>query len=190
MLNTLSKLTLACGATCLLASGASFADSGQVVFTGTVTDNACTISTADVSKSVSLDPVRIADFANTVGSKAKPKSFSLNLENCSTNAKKSVAITFSGQPDATDATWLGLKGSNQVKGIAIQIDDARNGSKVALNAPVEYALRNQENTFDFTASYVRTALDTTVGSGDDAVTTSGIGTGQVNALATFDVTYK
>ncbi|WP_407312673.1 fimbrial protein [Pseudomonas sp. nanlin1] len=190
MLNTLSKFTLACGATCLLASTASFADQGQIAFTGTVTDNACTISTADVSKSVALDPVRIADFASSVGSKAKPKKFSLNLENCSTEAKKNVAITFSGQPDATDATLLGLRGDSQVKGIAIQIDDSRDGSKVALNAPVNYALRNQSNTFDFTASYVRTVADTVTGSGDEAVTVSGIGTGQVNALATFDVTYR
>jgi major type 1 subunit fimbrin (pilin) len=37
---------------------------------------------------------------------------------------------------------------------------------------------------------VRTAADVTTGTGDAAVTTSGIGTGQVNALASFDVTYK
>lgn len=190
MLNTLSKFTLACGATCLLASTASFADSGQIVFTGSVTDNACTISTSDVSKSVTLDPVRVADFASAVGSKAKPKTFSLSLENCSTDAKKNASITFSGQPDGTDPTLLGLKGDSQVKGVAIQIDDSRNGNKVALNAPVDYALRNQSNTFDFTASYVRTVADTVTGSGDSAVTTSGIGTGQVNALATFDVTYR
>ncbi len=190
MLNTLSKLTLACGATCLLASTASFADSGQIVFTGSVTDNACTIATSDITKSVTLDPVRIADFGTAVGSKAKPKNFSLSLENCSIDAKQNASITFSGQPDSSDPTLLGLTGENQVKGIAIQIDDARNGSKVALNAPVEYALRKQSNTFDFTASYVRTAADTVVGSGDDAVTTPGIGTGQVNALATFDVTYR
>ncbi|PVZ12671.1 MULTISPECIES: fimbrial protein [unclassified Pseudomonas] len=190
MFHSLSKLTLACGMGCLLA-GTAFADGGQIVFTGSVTDNACTISTNDVNKSVSLDPVRIADFGNVVGAKAKPRSFSLSLDNCSLETRRNAAITFSGQPAATDSTLLGLTGENQVKGIAIQIDDARTGTKVALNTPTaDYALRSQTNTFDFVASYVRTALDVTVGQGDDAVTTPGIGTGQVNALATFDVTYK
>ena len=32
--------------------------------------------------------------------------------------------------------------------------------------------------------------DTTVGEGETAQVTSGIGTGQVHALASFDVTYK
>ncbi|AIZ34365.1 type 1 fimbrial protein [Pseudomonas parafulva] len=191
MHNSVKKLSLAFGTCCLLASSASFADGGQIVFTGSVTDNACTINTSDVTKSVNLDPVRIADFANTVGAKAKPKQFSLTLDNCSLQTRNNVQIKFSGQPDAQDNTLLGLSGENQVKGIAIQIDDARTGSKVALNKATEdYALRNQSNTFDFVASYVRTALDTTTGEAPNQVTTSGIGTGQVNALATFDVTYK
>lgn len=188
MHKSLSSLTLACG---LLASAGAFADSGQIVFTGSVTDNACTINTNDITKSVTLDPVRIADFANRVGAKAKPKNFSLTLDNCSLATRNNVQIKFSGQPDQGDTTLLGLTGENQVQGIAIQIDDARTGAKVPLNvATADYALRTQSNTFDFVASYVRTATDVTVGEGSDQVTTSGIGTGQVNALATFDVTYR
>ena len=192
MLNKLSQITLACGACWLLAGTAQAAD-GQIEFTGSVTDNACTITTGDVNKSVTLDPVRIADFAPTVGSvltdKAKP--FSISLDNCSTATRKNVAITFSGQQDSTDPTLLGLTGENQVRGIAIQIADARNGNKLPLNTPTaDYDLRAQSNTFDFTAAYVRTVADTTTGEGEDAVTTSGIGTGQVHALASFDVTYK
>lgn len=190
MHNSMKKLSLAFGTCCLLASSASFADGGQIVFTGSVTDNACTINTNDVSKSVSLDPVRIADFANTVGAKAKPKKFSLTLDNCSVQTRNKVTIKFGGQQDAIDSTLLGLTGERQVKGIAIQIDDDRTGNKVPLNvATQEYALRTMSNTFDFTASYVRTILDTTAGQPGQEVTTPGIGTGQVNALATFEVSY-
>lgn len=190
MLNKLSQLTLACGACWLLAGTAQAAD-GQIEFTGSVTDNACTITTGDVNKSVTLDAVRIADFQSTVGSTAKAKKFTISLDNCSFATKKNVAITFSGQQDANDSTLLGLTGENQVKGIAIQIADARDGKKLPLNTPTaDYDLRAQSNTFDFTAAYVRTVADTTTGEGDDAVTTSGIGTGQVHALASFDVTYK
>ncbi|AIZ34973.1 type 1 fimbrial protein [Pseudomonas parafulva] len=188
MHKSLSLLTLSFG---LLASAVSFADSGQIVFTGSVTDNACTINTNDMTKSVTLDPVRIADFANQVGAKAKPKTFSLTLENCSLATRNNVQIKFSGQPDQVDNTLLGLTGDNQVKGIAIQIDDARTGNKVPLNVATEdYEMRPQSNTFDFVASYVRTTLDVTTGDSPNQVTTSGIGTGKVNALATFDVTYR
>lgn len=83
----------------------------------------------------------------------------------------------------TDATVLGMTGENQITGVGIQINDARTGSKLALNtASLDYVLRPQGNTFDFTASYVRLAADV------DEV--SAIGTGKVNALASFDVTYK
>ncbi len=87
MLNKLSQITLACGACWLLAGTAQAAD-GQIQFTGSVTDNACTIKTGDESKSVTLDPVRIADFGKTVGATAKPKAFSISLDNCSTATKK------------------------------------------------------------------------------------------------------
>ncbi|MCF5722321.1 fimbrial protein [Pseudomonas syringae] len=191
MLNTLSKFTLACGACWLLASTCAQAADGQIEFTGTVTDNACTIKTGDANKSVTLDPVRIADFGPTVGAVAKEKAFSISLDNCSIATKSNVAITFSGQQDRNDPTLLGLTGENQVRGVAIQIADTRTGNKVPLNqATADYDLRAQSNTFDFTAAYVRTIADTTSGEGADAVTTSGIGTGQVYALASFDVTYK
>ncbi|WP_458376645.1 fimbrial protein [Pseudomonas pergaminensis] len=187
MLNKLSQLTLACGACWLLAGTAQGAD-GQIEFNGSVTDNACTIKTGDANKSVTLEPVRIADFAPTVGSIAKEKSFSISLDNCSMATKKNVAITFSGQQDANDPTLLGLTGQNQVRGVAIQIADSRTGKKLPLNTPTaDYDLRIQSNTFDFTAAYVRTVADIT---GEDEATTSGIGTGEVYALASFDVTYK
>jgi major type 1 subunit fimbrin (pilin) len=189
MLNKLSKYTLAFGAYWLLASTAAQAADGQIEFTGSVTDNACTITTGDVNKSVTLDPVKISDFGPTVGAAAKAKEFSISLDNCSTATRKNVAITFSGQQDGIDSSLLGLTGENQVRGIAIQIADARTGNKLPLNSPTaDYDLRPQSNTFDFTAAYVRTIADTKNEEGE--VTASGIGTGQVYALASFDVTYK
>ena len=191
MFQTIVKYTALCGSTLLIAMAAATAQAadGQVEFTGVINDNACTINSESVKKSVDMGQVRIADFANTVGSTAGETPFSISLENCSGSTLKNASIKFSGQQAATDATVLGMVGSNQVKGLGIQIADARTGDKLPLNtASTDYVLRPQSNTFDFTASYVRLVADTP--GADGAPDTRGIGTGTVNALATFDVTYK
>ena len=191
MLHKMGKISALCGSSllALMAATSANAADGQVEFTGTVNDNACTINSESVKKSVDMGQVRIADFANTVGSTAGETPFSISLENCSGSTLKNASIKFSGQQAATDATVLGMVGSNQVKGLGIQIADARTGDKLPLNtASTDYVLRPQSNTFDFTASYVRLVADTP--GADGAPDTRGIGTGTVNALATFDVTYK
>ena len=191
MLHKMGKLSALCGSSLLVLMAATSANAadGQVEFTGTVNDNACTINSESVKKSVDMGQVRIADFANTVGATAGETPFSISLENCSGSTLKNASIKFSGQQAATDATVLGMVGANQVKGLGIQIADARTGDKLPLNtASTDYVLRPQSNTFDFTASYVRLVADTP--GADGAPDTRGIGTGTVNALATFDVTYK
>ncbi|AZE95471.1 Long polar fimbria protein A precursor [Pseudomonas orientalis] len=191
MTHKVGKYTALCGSSLLVlmaAVNAQAAD-GQVEFTGSINDNACTITSTNVKKAVDLGQVRLIDFANTVGATAGSVPFSISLENCSTSTLKNAAITFRGQQSATDPTVLGMSGDNQVAGVGIQINDARTGSKLALNtASNDFALRPQTNTFDFTASYVRLVVDTEGKEGAAGV--RGIGTGQVNALASFDVTYK
>ena len=191
MFHKFGKYTALCGSSLLIVMAAATAQAadGQVEFTGTINDNACTINSESVKKAVDMGQVRIADFANTVGATAGETPFSISLENCSGSTLKNASIKFSGQQAATDATVLGMVGANQVKGIGIQIADARTGDKLPLNtASTDYVLRPQSNTFDFKASYVRLVADTP--GADGAPDTRGIGTGTVNALATFDVTYK
>lgn len=184
MFQAIGKYTLLCGSSMLIVMAAATAQAadGQVEFTGVINDNPCTINSESVKKSVDMGQVRIADFANTVGATAGATPFSISLENCSGPTLKNALIKFSGQQAVTDATVLGMTGENQIPGVGIQINDARTGSKLALNTATPYILRPQGNTFDFTASYVRLVADTEK--------VSGIGTGKVNALASFDVTYK
>ncbi|MDF2793341.1 type 1 fimbrial protein [Pseudomonas orientalis] len=187
----LGKYAALCGSSlfALMATVGAQAADGQVEFSGSINDNACTIVSANVKKAVDMGQVRLLDFANTVGATAGSVPFSISLENCSTATLKNAAITFRGQQSATDPTLLGMTGDNQVPGVGIQINDARTGNKLALNtASNDYALRPQSNTFDFTASYVRLVVDTEGKDGAEGV--RGIGTGQVNALASFDVSYK
>lgn len=193
MFQKIGKYTALCGSSLLIAMAAATAQAadGQVEFTGTINDNACTINSESVKKAVDMGQVRIADFPNTVGAVATAGAtpFSISLENCSGSTLKNASIKFSGQQSGTDATVLGMTGENQVSGVGIQINDARTGNKLPLNtASNDYVLRPQSNTFDFTASYVRLVADTEASEGTQGV--RGIGTGKVNALASFDVTYK
>ena len=158
-------------------------------FTGKIVDSPCTVQSESVNKAVDLGQVRISDFESAVGSTAGSTPFSLTLENCNVATLKNASIMFSGQQAATDNTVLGMVGEQQVAGVGIRINDARTGNKLALNtASNDYTLRPLSNTFDFTATYVRLALDTPAEGENPAV--SSIGTGQVNALASFDITYK
>ena len=191
MFQKMGKYAAFCGSSLLIAMAVSTAQAadGQVEFTGSINDNACSINSASVKKSVQMDQVRIADFANTVGATAGSTPFSISLENCSSETMKNASIKFSGQQAATDATVLGMTGEKQVAGVGIQINDARTGNKLPLNtASNDYVLRPNSNTFDFTASYVRLVADTEASGDTPGV--RGIGTGVVNALATFDVSYK
>ncbi|ARQ76171.1 MULTISPECIES: fimbrial protein [Pseudomonas] len=193
MFQKIGKYTALCGSSLLIVMAAATAQAadGQVEFTGTINDNACTINSESVKKAVDMGQVRIADFPNTVGAVATAGAtpFSISLENCSGSTLKNASIKFSGQQSGTDATVLGMTGDNQVSGVGIQINDARTGNKLPLNtASNDYVLRPQSNTFDFTASYVRLVADTEASGDTPGV--RGIGTGKVNALASFDVTYK
>jgi major type 1 subunit fimbrin (pilin) len=193
MFQKIGKYTALCGSSLLIVMAAATAQAadGQVEFTGTINDNACTINSESVKKAVDMGQVRIADFPNTVGAVATAGAtpFSISLENCSGSTLKNASIKFSGQQSGTDATVLGMTGENQVSGVGIQINDARTGNKLPLNtASNDYVLRPQSNTFDFTASYVRLVADTEAS--EDTPGVRGIGTGKVNALASFDVTYK
>ena len=193
MFQKIGKYTALCGSSLLIAIAAATAQAadGQVEFTGTINDNACTLNSESVKKAVDMGQVRIADFPNTVGAVATAGAtpFSISLENCSGSTLKNASIKFSGQQSGTDATVLGMTGENQVSGVGIQINDARTGNKLPLNtASNDYVLRPQSNTFDFTASYVRLVADTEAS--EDTPGVRGIGTGKVNALASFDVTYK
>ncbi|MBW3504430.1 MULTISPECIES: fimbrial protein [unclassified Pseudomonas] len=193
MFQKIGKYTALCGSSLLIvmATATAQAADGQVEFTGTINDNACTINSESVKKAVDMGQVRIADFPNTVGAVATAGAtpFSISLENCSGSTLKNASIKFSGQQSGTDATVLGMTGENQVSGVGIQINDARTGNKLPLNtASNDYVLRPQSNTFDFTASYVRLVADTEAS--EDTQGVRGIGTGKVNALASFDVTYK
>ena len=100
--------------------------------------------------------------------------------------KLSLAIAVSW---ATNAMALDTQAplSSQNGLVSVYHEAVDNNADLAA-ARADYVLRPQSNTFDFTASYVRLVADTEASGDTPGV--RGIGTGKVNALASFDVTYK
>ncbi|UNM20060.1 type 1 fimbrial protein [Pseudomonas sp. ArH3a] len=190
MFNKMGKYSALCGSSLLILMAAANvqAADGEVEFTGSITDGACTITGSSVKQAVKLPQVRVADFANTVGATTGKTPFSISLEDCSTETKKNASITFSGVAAATDPDVLGMTGENRVGGVGIQIGN-KAGEKLALNtASVDHLMTVGSNTFDFSAAYVRLVAD--VPASDGVPAQVNMGTGIVNALATFDVSYK
>ncbi|MBO6277883.1 MAG: type 1 fimbrial protein, partial [Pseudomonas sp.] len=63
MFKKFGQYTALCGSSLLIVMAAATAQAadGQVEFTGTINDNACTINSESVKKSVDMGQVRIAD---------------------------------------------------------------------------------------------------------------------------------
>ncbi|MDK9358365.1 MULTISPECIES: fimbrial protein [Lelliottia] len=181
-LNTLFAATLLALSGSALAAGTSVTG-GQVHFNGTVVDAACSVDEDSVDFNVDMGQVRTAKFAGADGKVApgtaanQKRPFTIKLSDCDTTVSKNAAITFSGNAPAAMPTALdNTAGAGSAVGIGIQLYD-NVGKALALGtASPAYALINGENSLVFSADYITTG--TTVKPGD------------VQATATFNVTYS
>lgn len=188
-----NKTLLALGVAALLPAGSSLAataSGGTVNFSGSVVTSACAISANSANIDVDLGEVRTATLA-AAGSEANTaKAFTIVLEDCEiadTSAgteeepipATTVAVTFTGTPDSTDADGLavGSNGSSSsAQNVAIRLYDEQ-GNVVRLGesaAPVE--LRSGSNTLNFSAKYYSPQGNATAG--------------DASAVATYTVTYS
>lgn len=179
------KMNAAIAATLLALSGSSLAAAtattvtgGQVHFTGSVVDAACSVDTSSADQTVQMGQVRVAKFGTTSGTLANQKvPFAIELADCDTTTVKNAAITFagngaSGSPSVLDNT----AGPGSAVGVGIQLyDNAGKALALGTLSPVT-TLINGANSLKFSADYISTA--TAVKAGD------------VNATATFNVTYS
>lgn len=182
-LNTLFAATLLALSGSALAAGTTSVAGGQVHFNGTVVDAACSVDEDSVDLNVDMGQVRTAKFAGADGKVApgtaanQKRPFTIKLSDCDTTVSQNAAITFSGNAPAAMPTALdNTAGAGSAVGIGIQLYDNVGKALGLGTASPAYALINGENSLVFSADYITTG--TTVKAGD------------VQATATFNVTYS
>ncbi|MGF6102281.1 fimbrial protein [Enterobacter sp. A4] len=187
--NSLLALSIAA----LLPAGsamAATASGGTVNFSGKVVTSACAISAGSANIDVDMGEVRTATLAAAGSEASTAKAFAITLEDCeiadtsaSTEdnpiAATTVAVTFTGTPDSSDANSLaaGANGSTtSAQHVAIRLYDEQ-GNVVKLGEPAAaIPLRKGANTLNFSAKYYSPQ--------------GGATAGDASAVATYTVTYS
>lgn len=188
-----TKTLLAVTVAAVLPAGSAFAattSGGTVNFSGKVVTSACAISAGSANIDVDMGEVRTATLAAAGSEASTAKAFSITLEDCeiadtsaSTEdnpiAATTVAVTFTGTPDAADANSLAVGangGANSAQHVAIRLYDEQ-GKVVKLGEPAAaIPLRAGANTLNFSAKYYSPQGNATAG--------------DASAVATYTVTYS
>ncbi|TFB26480.1 type 1 fimbrial protein [Lelliottia nimipressuralis] len=184
---------LALSIAALLPAGSAMAattSGGTVNFSGKVVTSACAISAGSANIDVDMGEVRTATLAAAGSEASTAKAFAITLEDCeiadtsaSTDenpiAATTVAVTFTGTPDTSDANSLavGANGSaSSAQHVAIRLYDEQ-GNVVKLGEPAAaIPLRKGANTLNFSAKYYSPQ--------------GGATAGDASAVATYTVTYS
>ncbi|MFU0886219.1 fimbrial protein [Kluyvera sichuanensis] len=162
------------------ATGPTTVTGGSVHFTGSVVNAACAVAQDSVNKTVDMGQVRLAAFGEqpTVGTAANQKTpFSITLTDCDTQVSTQATVTFNGAAAKDSAGVLdNMAGAGGAQGVGVQIYDT-DGTALDLGKESKAAtLIDGDNVMSFSADYITTASTLTAGN--------------VDATATFNVTYQ
>lgn len=160
----------------LLVAGDALAADGTIHFTGSITDQTCTVDTGSQNLPVDLGNVAQTALNGAAGMKAAPTRFTLSLSDCP-DTVTGANVKFDGTSDGVNQNLLALdSGTGIATGVGIEIAD-RNGTAIPLHtASTDYPLAEGTNSLDFIARYVSTGT---------AVTT-----GTANGTSQFTINYK
>ncbi len=151
---------------------------GQVNFTGSIIDSACTVvNTVSNPLAVTLGNVNKTSFAKA-GDKSSATAFNLQLTNCPVTAA-TAAVKFDGAALNGDNNLLALtQVSGVATGVGIELSDKSNAVLPLYTASTSYALQSGAtvNNLNFAARYVSTAATVTAG--------------PANSVASFTVNYN
>lgn len=157
-------------------TASAFAADGAVNFTGSITDEACTVDTDSLNQTVDLGKVAQSAF-NGAGDTAGAKKFSLLLKDCPATVT-GATVRFDGNQVPGNNSVLALtEGADTAKNVGIQITDNTNKVINLYQDSAVYPLVSTGvNTLDFAARYYATA---------DAVSV-----GTANAVSNFTIVYQ
>ncbi|AJZ89330.1 Long polar fimbria protein A [Beauveria bassiana D1-5] len=150
---------------------------GTINFTGTITDTACTVSTATKNQTVPLGTVSRTAFA-AAGDTAAPTKFSIVLQNCPTTVSN-ANIRFDGPIDSANSNLLALTAGTGIAtgvGVGIYEQDAHTLIPIATPSATKALSSTVDTQFDFIAKYVSTSATVTQG--------------PANAATNFTISYQ
>lgn len=108
----------------LVAGGAS-AEDGQVTFSGSITDAACSIAPGSQDQDVPLGAIAVTRLEG--GGKSIARDFQITLENCSL-----ASDAGNGSGDGDDAEGDGTRAAS-AKAVTVTFDGLKEGDMLALN---------------------------------------------------------
>lgn len=141
----LNKIMVAMGFGLVMAAGAANAADGKVTIKGTVTTAPCSIDSGSLDQAVEMGS--ISEKALLDGKQSGNKNFTIKLENCQLDGKKSVNITFKGIAAGADDKNFGVTGT--AAGISLGLLSSDN-TVVSPNAPVTLPVSDNTNELTFT----------------------------------------
>jgi len=157
-------------------TGNAQAADGTIHFTGSISDQTCTIDSGSQSLNVDLGNVAQAALNGAAGIKASPTRFTLLLSQCP-DTVTGASVKFDGTPDQLDTTLLALDDdTDAATGVGIEIANM-DGSVIPLHsASSDYTLAEGNNELRFLARYVSTGAAVTPG--------------KANGTSEFTINYK
>ncbi|WP_345827709.1 fimbrial protein [Pantoea sp. BRR-3P] len=141
----LNKIMVAMGFGLVMAAGAANAADGKVTIKGTVTTAPCSIDSGSLDQAVEMGS--ISEKALLDGKQSGNKNFTIKLENCQLDGKKSVKVTFKGVAAGADDKNFGVTGT--AAGISLGLITSDN-TVVSPNAPVTLPVSDNANELTFT----------------------------------------
>ena len=155
---------------CLAAigvTGSAMAYDGQINFTGSISDQTCTVDSAAQGLDVDLGKVAKSALQNTDGTdaagvKSSAVKFALAVSSCP-DTVTGATVTFDGT-SASDTTLLAIEsGATAAKGVGIGIYDSSDNLIPLHSASTNYPLSAGPNTLNFLARYVSTGEPVVIG---------------------------
>lgn len=164
-----------------ILAGSAFASvanaaSGTINFTGNVTADACTVSSASQNQTVDLGTVSVKDFP-AAGATTGDGKISIVLSNCPASAR-TAAVSFGGPAHAENPNILALASASTAKHVGIALFESDNVTEIPLaTKSLAHTLSTTaDTTLTYYAKYKSTAAAVTEGS--------------ANAAADFTVLYN
>lgn len=151
--------------------GTTTAADGTINFTGTITDNACTVDTGSSNQTVNLGTVSSKTFT------AAPTRFNINLTSCPA-AVTSASVRFDGATSAANNQILALNSGQTATnvGVALYEQDSTTLIPIASKSADRPITAAGPNVLTYIAKYYATATPVTAGT--------------ANSTATFTIAYN